>query len=369
MVAVRTRTFEAANVRSLVWRGDDLVDWVGGGAVFRPDGSIERARVRYAYRFDSAMQGPDGYACIYERCGTKGLLLHDGQVVRELDRSFYHANAYEYPIALFRGPDGRTRVVHCPEHYNRLEIEDAETGKPETQVDARVAADFFHSRLAANPSGTRFLSAGWAWHPWSQISFYEVARALEDPRHLDPVHGTPDGGHVGLSEEVSAAWQTEDRVLIATSDEPEELAEGEEADPRRLRPRGIGVFDLVAGRLISSVVLERPAGTMMPVGTALVLCLFEPPRLVDLQSGEVVHAWPDLATGTQTSSILLGKLPAARARSGAASICSAWRRQDHGGRDRSVISHARRSRIIAATSPGNVHRSYCCAPMRYKPAG
>jgi hypothetical protein len=39
--------------------------------------------------------------------GTKSLLLRrGGGLIRELDRSYYHADAYRYPLALFTLPDG-----------------------------------------------------------------------------------------------------------------------------------------------------------------------------------------------------------------------------------------------------------------------
>jgi hypothetical protein len=56
-------------------------------------------------------------------CSTRA-----GSLIREVNRSYYHADAYRYPLALFTLPDGRTGVVHCPEDYNRLEIDDARTG-------------------------------------------------------------------------------------------------------------------------------------------------------------------------------------------------------------------------------------------------
>jgi hypothetical protein len=172
-------SFNATGIRSLCWRGDQLVDWVGGGRAFAPDGTETPARVIYSYRFDAATASPDGrFAVIYERLGTKGLLLHDGQIVRELDRSFYHAAAYEYPVALFNGPDGRALLTHCPGNYCRIELEDAETGRPLTASADRKPSDFFHSRLAASPNGKRLLSAGWVWHPLSLVACFDVAQAL-----------------------------------------------------------------------------------------------------------------------------------------------------------------------------------------------
>src|SRR5215470_17865793 len=47
--------------RSLAWHGDDLVDLVAGGRIFRLDGTVEGPTVFYAYRFDPALIGPDSW--------------------------------------------------------------------------------------------------------------------------------------------------------------------------------------------------------------------------------------------------------------------------------------------------------------------
>ena len=157
MARFKTRSFPAPHgVRSLNWRGDELVDWVGGGRSFALDGTEQRANVYYAYRFDAAVASPDGrFAVIYERLGTKGLLLDNGAIVRELDRSFYQAGAYEYPVLLFQDAAGRPLLAHCPKRYCQIEIEEAETGRPLTAASERTPSDFFHSRLAASPGGKR----------------------------------------------------------------------------------------------------------------------------------------------------------------------------------------------------------------------
>jgi hypothetical protein len=87
----------ARGVGSLVWDGESLVDWVGGGDRYFLDGEVASARRRYAYAFD-AVASLDGspFSVIYTRCGTKGLVLRDGRLVREINRSYYQAGAYEY---------------------------------------------------------------------------------------------------------------------------------------------------------------------------------------------------------------------------------------------------------------------------------
>ena len=305
------RTFiPASGVRSLTWCGDELIDWIGAGNRYCLDGSIIRSGYSsFAYRFDSAVSTRDGgVRAIYERKGTKGLVLA-GQAIREINRSFYHADDYEYPICLWPDADGRVLLAHCPDQYNQIEIEDAVTGERLTDLPSRKPDDFFHSRLQANPTGTRLLSAGWVWHPWNAVCWFDVAGCLEDPTSLDSVmKHSPQAFHVGLTEEASACWQTDDRLLISggpDEEDPEEVAEF--ADRPRLRPNGIIAYDIPAQECVRAIVLDQPAGRMMPVGEDHVVTFFGHPRLVSLVDGQILEEWPELPTGRQTSSILRGE--------------------------------------------------------------
>lgn len=274
--------------------------------MFHLDGSCEDPRVHWAYPFDAACATADGrYAVIYQRLGTKALLLRDGRVLRELNRSFYHAHVYEYPVCIWQTLDGRTLIAHCTERYCRIDIEDAETGERLTDA-IREPEDFFHSRLMVNASGTRMLSAGWVWHPWSGVVYFDVSEALRNPSHLDKVQTrAPASLNVCLAEEGSACWQTNDRVLLggSTEEEDESLEEKEFGEPR-LHARGIAVYDVVSHKYIRSVVLAETPGTMMPIGENNAVCFYEHPKVVSLDSGEVIASWDDLDTGNQTSSIL-----------------------------------------------------------------
>lgn len=301
---------EAKNVRSLVWSGDSLVDWASGGVTYRLDGSSTQASVCYSYPFDAATTAPGSeYAVIYQTLGTKALLLKNGQIVRELNRSFYHADDYEYPVCLLRH-GARTLLVHCPEEYNRLEIEDAETGEKLT-LRTSEPADFFHSRLQASPGGARLLSAGWVWSPWDAVVFFDVAEALRRPEHLDELDGCmPTSRHVGLAEESSACWQTDTTVIITGGSEPEDPEEAAEATAtERLRPCGIAVHNISSDATLSSCVLDTPPGTVLPVDRTHVVAFYDHPRLIRLADGAVEHTWATIASGVQVSSILCRKVP------------------------------------------------------------
>lgn len=285
---------QVPGVQSLAWDGDALVDWVAGGRRYGLSGDITEASVRYAYSFDAAvaLEG-SALSVIYTRCGTKGLVLQGGDVVREINRSFYHADVYEHPIALFRLASGREVLAHCPESYCQLDIEDAITGELLTRSTSRKPADFFHSRLAASPDGRHLVSAGWLWHPIDDVSLYDVEQALADPSHLD-------GFGLGLgvtAEESSATFFPDGRLAVALQGE---IDADDTAPQAELR-----ICD--AGRSMDPMVLS-PAGrmgTIAAIGNDHVLALFGHPRLLDMRTGREVLSWPQLKSGTQTTSILM----------------------------------------------------------------
>src|SRR5260221_381046 len=125
MDGIQEWEIEAQNVRSLCWQGDALIDWVDGGSAYYLDGTTKPSNVAFRYRFDAAVASPSGtFAVIYERRGTKGLVLKNGIAIREINRSFYYADAYEYPVALFRRSNGQEVIAHCPERFCRIDIDE-----------------------------------------------------------------------------------------------------------------------------------------------------------------------------------------------------------------------------------------------------
>jgi hypothetical protein len=291
----------ATNVRSLVWRDDALVDWVGGGATYGLDGSATRATINYAYHFDAAVVSPSSrYAVIYERLGTKGIILDNGTVLREINRSFYCANVYEYPVALFALPDGREVIAHCPDEYCRIEIEEIGSGNRLTQRDTE-AMDFFHSRLAVNAGGTRLLSAGWAWHPFDSVIVYDLARVLAEPSLLD----SSESFHWrdSSSEINSAAFLNGGSVVLSSAPDADDFHDDDEPHEGRMTPGKIGVYDLQRERYVSIAPVQEVVGAMMPLDAQHVVGFFEHPKLIHWPSGRIVHRWPDIIQVCKTAAL------------------------------------------------------------------
>jgi hypothetical protein len=304
----------AKDVKSLCWVGDVLVDWVSGGDQFHLDGRCVPRHVAYSFPFDAAVVSPSGeYAVIYTKLGTKGLLLRRGQIVREINRSFYHAHAYEYPVALLRLRTGQELLAHCPEDYCQLEIEELSTGRRLTQLDTRQPSDFFFSRLAADADGDFLLSAGWHWHPVDHVKVFKISNALADPTHLD-------GKGLDLdtwADHSSACFTSSAYLVVALSnevyddeDEDKESAQnGERKEKPQKTPFGkICIFELNESKLLSTIYPEAMVGTMMPVGEEYVVGFYEHPKLFSLQTGRVVQSWPQINSGNQLSSIIWHKV-------------------------------------------------------------
>ena len=298
-------------VRSLVWAGDDLVDWVGGGYRFHPDGSVSSNVVNYAYAFDRAVGSPSGtYSVIYAERGTKGLVLKDefpgstdwhhrgAKILRQIDRDFYHAHHYDYPVALGRLPDGREILVHCPESYTHLQIEEVESGH-RLSVREPQRADFFHSRLQISADGRYLLSAGWVWHPVDMLLVFDLQAALRDPATLDG-RGVMNP-YACVAEVEFAAFDGNDHVLVMGSSDGEPIDD----DPNALGPGQLGRWSLRDTHWETRVTLAEPAGILMPMG-AHAIGFYEHPKLIDTRTGQIVHRWPEISSGSQNSSIVWG---------------------------------------------------------------
>lgn len=302
VVVGRETRIVAKDVHSLCWHGETLVDWVGGIACYHLDGHIEPPRASYSYVFDAAVASPSGeYVVIYTRLGTKGLVLRQGKVLREINRSFYYADAYEYPIALFRLRSGQEVIAHCPDECNRLEIDDLATGMRLTNTEKRCPCDFFFSRLAADDSCSFLLSAGWRWHPVDHVKVFDIEEAMRNPLHLD---------RDGLELETIAAYSSacfghEGRLIVWLMSDHDDAIPGAEDTVRERHPFGVlRTFDLRQKRLISSIYPQAEPGTIAPLGGHHILGFHEHPKVIDLGTGAVVAEWPHLRTGKQASSII-----------------------------------------------------------------
>ena len=288
---------------TIAWLGHGIMDWAGFRYYDLAEPRDQQITRGFGFDFDRAIASADGqYAFIYQALGTKGILLKDGEMLREINRSYYHAATYEYPAA-FATVDGVTYLVHCPVTYRQLDFEAVETGVLVTNVPGREPADLFHSRLEVSPQGGYLLSKGWYWHPWDVVKVFDIRACLHRPHLLD---GAAWGDENDLSPRVdtevsSAGFVSEQRILLfSSSEEPMD----DELTARPLPPRHLAVYDLASKTFSPAVPAPADCGNVFPISEDYAWDLFRYPKIIRLQTGEIVDRLETLATGFQCSSIM-----------------------------------------------------------------
>ncbi|QNA84602.1 hypothetical protein G4G27_11855 [Sphingomonas sp. So64.6b] len=289
--------------QSLAWQDGALVDGVGGWQ-WLADGTEVAGDTHYAYGFDRALVSPSGrFSVLFCERQTKGIILDQGRLIREIGRSYYQASKYAYPIALGRLPDGREVLAHCPDAYNVIEIETLAEGERLTSRKGE-AQDVFHSRLSFSPDGRFLLSAGWIWHPFNVFCAFDVEHALRDPASLDREeahYGALEGAAPGC-EVHAACWLDADRVVV-TADE-------DDGDPSDGPPQS-GIWSARDGRWISRTSDWNPQATLFPCAGGVAYVEHGHP-----------HWWaPGLDTALAWPEIAVAAAPDAESRTGIKHDC------------------------------------------------
>lgn len=300
---MKRQSIKTNYLQTICWVDNTIVDYASAGKKYTLDGQVKEL-YKYTFRFgDTAITSSDGqYAFIYQKLGTKGLLLKNGDVLREINRSYYCAEVYEYPAA-FVTIDNRTFLVHCPMKYCRLDFEDVETGQIVTDNQDRNPSDYFHSRLEISPNGKYLMSKGWFWHPWNDIRLFDIRKCFDSPEKLDKSEIYPNVG----TEICTASFIDENKVLIGSSDEEEmndELLEN-------LPQKHIAIWDIELNQISKPIKIQSEFGNLFAINEKFAWDLFKFPKIIDLETGEIVDKDESLASGLQKSSIIhhVDKLP------------------------------------------------------------
>jgi hypothetical protein len=282
------------NLATLAWDGDDLLD-VTTGRRMSADGTISKGTYYMPFAFDRAIaqtHKKTRWAACYANRGTKALLFKNGTVHRELNRSYYCANAFDYPIVLAVGKQDRMTVIHCPNEFNLLEIEDADSG----EVIARGKSEDmeFHSRLEVSEDSQFLLDSGWFWHPWCSAAVFELK--YEEPNSF------PGAPLFTANHEIdSAAFLGKQHVVVSAVAN----YQGENTRTGDLLEAQLGVWSLKERKWISQVDVGPPIGMLMP-WREWVVSFYENPKLIELVTGKIVKQWGDIYSGKQIGPIDLG---------------------------------------------------------------
>lgn len=293
------KLLRSPTLATLVWDGNDLID-VTSGVRLREDGSLSEGTSSSAYPFDRSigLRNRDTFWSVaFSNRQTKAILLKNGRVHRELNRSFYFAHVYDYPIALALGLSEEVIVIHCPENFDTLEVQDAETGL--TLAKRKTDKMEFHSRLTVSPSSKYLLDSGWFWHPVGGAWLCDLAGLLARPDSDMPGCSFLSGAEIG-----SAAFLDDHHVVVTSTDE----VINDEPAPSGLGPRQLGLWSISTSSWRSHVNLDSPSGTLMP-WRDWVISFYECPKAIEIGTGRIVHMWEGIFSGKQEGSIDLGNPP------------------------------------------------------------
>ncbi len=293
-------TLHKKYVRTLDWLNEQLVDWNSAGTTYSLLGeSIQTQKYHFGFVCDGSITSPCGnFAVIYQKLGTKALLLKNGEVHREINRSYYQYDAYEFPITFFEFR-GKTYLAHCPSAYNQLDFEDAETGEIMTQTDDRNSCDFFHSRLEMSPDHKTLISKGWVWHPFDFIQIYDIESCFNNPSQLDSSLIEPNV-EADLS---TASFINNDLILIGAVKGGESFAEGEPPSGN-LRPGQIAIWNIRDNSVTEPIALDFDFGNLFVIDENFAWDLFSYPKIINYKTGEIVSKIEDINSGKQCSSII-----------------------------------------------------------------
>jgi hypothetical protein len=289
-------TLKAYGLQTLEWFEGKVVDWNSAGKQYSIDGTTTQLQKYYhGFSCDASITSENGeFVLVYQKLGTKGLLLKNGIVHREINRSYYLSSVYEFPAA-FVTYKNRTYLVHCPIKYCQLDIEDAETGEIITNTKERKPHDFFHSRLEVSPDQKHILSKGWYWHPWDGIELFTVEDCFSNPTLLDERNAPPNVG----TEINSASFINNEEILLGTS---REEYDDEEDEP--IPPSHLGIWNIKTNEIKNVVKSKGTYGNIFAIDDKKCWDLYEYPKIISLENGEIIDEAKDVFSGRQASSII-----------------------------------------------------------------
>ena len=292
-------TLQTNGLMTISWLKDRVIDWGNSGRQYLLNGQVQELGSYYfAFPFDSAITSDNGvYSAIYQNLGTKGLLLKNGKILREINRSYYQADVYEYPIAFATLKNGKTYLIHCPNEYCQLDLEEVETGEIVTQTKERKPSDFFHSRLEVSPDNKTLISKGWGWHPFDFVELFDID-ALSNPLSLDKSKTEPSVA----GEICAASFINNDTILIGSPSETEEF---EERISERLGPGQIATWNIRTNTISKPVNPDFiVGGHLTPINETYAWDLFDFPKIINYNTGKIVEKIESIFSGKQKSSII-----------------------------------------------------------------
>lgn len=294
---MQRNTIDTYGLRTIDWFNNKIVDWNSAGTQYsNSDETTQLWKYHFGFVCDGSITSENGeYVLIYQKLGTKGLLLKNGELIREINRSYYQSSAYEYPATFFTY-ENRTFLAHCPNAYCQLDFEDVETGEILTAIEGREPQDYFHSRLEVSPDNKYLISKGWYWHPFDSVELFDIVACFSNPKLLDRGKSMPNV----VSEVCSASFIDNDRILVSASNE-EPL---DDEDDGAIPPLHIGVWNIKTDEIESSKRVDGEFGNVFAINEKWCWDLYKYPKIIDYTTGTIIDKLEEISSGKQQSSII-----------------------------------------------------------------
>ncbi len=287
---------QTPDIQTLDWVGSRLVDWYHPRLRVVED-RVEMDRCEILGWGDIACSSNDGtYAVLLKELGTKGLLLKNGEILREIDRSYEHSDVHSYPAAFFEY-ENRTYLAHCPRNACQLDFEDVESGEILTRTVARYKNDHYHSRLDVSPDNQYLLSNGWVWHPIEIVELFSVEECFKNPALLDQGL-TPKNVSVEIC---SAAFINNNTILLCSSDF-DHLSDAE--DPGRIPANSLARWNFKEDFMSEPVTIDEPIGGVYPIDTETCWDTYGHPKIINLNTGVVVDRCTEIQSGERQGAMI-----------------------------------------------------------------
>jgi len=281
-------------LRTIDWYDGKVIDWNSAGKQYLENGETQYLQ-QYHYGFvcDGSITSENGeFVLIYQKRRTKGLLLKNGELWREINRTYYQSDVYEFPAAFFTY-QGRTYLAHCPNEYNQIDFEDAETGEIVTNIPDRELEDVFHSRLEVSPDNKFLLSKGWVWQPMDVIVAFDIEKCFENPKLLDEVV-TPDSQF----EVNVASFLDDNRVIIGSSRDKFEVEDAEGSFGQ------LAIWNIETDEVTNRICVKEAFGNVFSIDEEKCWDVYDYPKIIDLNTGEIIDKIEEIDSGKQDSSIM-----------------------------------------------------------------
>lgn len=299
---IQRTTLADVNCQTLLWRGDSLIDLTNPSQALysvKEDYTTLYGKWAYRFSFDSCISSQNGVYCLlYQKLGTKAVLLKEDSLIKEFNRSYYHANTYEYPATFATLSDGITYLIHCPNEYNRLEIENLETGEIVTNIEERKPSDFFHSRLEVSPNNKYLVSKGWLWQPYDYICHFDIEAALKNPTLLDAFSFQTPNTNTDIP---IASYISDNKILLGANHRCENY---DEEDTQLLSAGQIGVWNIKENTISDIITIDTEIGNMVAINETRAWDFYKYPKIIDISTGKTIASTPEVNSGEQTSSII-----------------------------------------------------------------